>query len=199
MNPAPTLLLHCCCGPCGSACIERLLQEGRSCRLLFSNSNLDCREEFDRRLENLQRVAGFFGLGEVMVDEYRHGDWLDHVGRLPDFQSLPEGGGRCALCFSWSLSRAQYYAEREKCAFATSLTVSPHKSSKLLAEVGGGFSRYEHHDFKKKDGFLRSLQLSRQLGLYRQDYCGCEFSRRSMSVRSCGSCSDQLSSKAIRR
>ncbi len=175
-NQSNKILLHCCCGPCASACVERLLSCGRQCQLLFSNSNINTREEFELRLENLRAVAAHFGLGDVIVDEYRHDDWLRHVSKLPGYESAPERGARCALCFAWSLARAQYFAERYDCAFATTLTVSPHKNSKLLASIGGQFARYEHNDFKKKDGFLRSLQLSRALNLYRQNYCGCEFS-----------------------
>lgn len=177
-NNGKTILLHCCCGPCASACVERLLAEGRRCRLLFSNSNLDTPDEFALRLENLRKVSAAFGLGEVIVDEYRHEEWRTSLQEVAGYAECPEGGARCSRCFRWSLSRTQHFAENEDCLFATSLTVSPHKNSALLAQIGGGFSRYEHHDFKKKDGFLRSLQLSRQLALYRQDYCGCEYSRR---------------------
>ena len=172
------ILLHCCCGPCSTACIERLLAEGRSCRLFFSNSNLDTEEEFTLRLENLRKVAVHYSLGEVHVDTYLHHDWLAHVSKVPGYEQCPEGGLRCAKCFEWSLSRAAQFAASLGMAFTTSLSVSPHKNSQLLMATGRTHSNFEPYDFKKRDGFLRSLQLSRQLGLYRQNYCGCEFSRR---------------------
>ena len=90
----------------------------------------------------------------------------------------PERGPRCALCFGYSLARAAQAADERGLPFSTSLTVSPHKPAALIAHVGAQFPNYEHWDFKKRDGFLRSIQLSRQLGLYRQAYCGCEFSWR---------------------
>ena len=174
----PTILLHCCCGPCATACIERLLAEGRACRLYFSNSNLDTEDEFLRRLENLRKVAGFFGMGEVLVDPYRPDEWREHVSQVAGYESLPEGAERCAKCFEWSLGRTAQMAAALGMAFTTTLTVSPHKNSRKLLEIGGNHPHFEPYDFKKKDGFLRSIQLARQLGLYRQSYCGCRFSRR---------------------
>ena len=179
MPALPALLLHCCCGPCATACVERLLSEGRSCRLFFSNSNLDTQKEFDLRLENLRKVASHYDLGEVQVDGYDHQGWLTHVSQVPGYAQCREGGERCAKCFAWSLARAARAAEAQGMAFATSLTVSPHKNSRLLLNIGGTYSHFEPYDFKKKDGFLRSSQLARQLGLYRQNYCGCEFSHAS--------------------
>lgn len=179
-SPRP-ILLHCCCGPCSTACIERLLAEGRSCRLFFSNSNLDTEEEFTLRLENLRKVAACYSLGEVQVDAYRHGDWLSHVSKAPGFELCREGGARCARCFDWSLARAAQFASSLGLTFTTSLTVSPHKNSQLLLATGKTHPNFEPYDFKKRDGFLRSLRLSRQLGLYRQNYCGCEFSRKAPS------------------
>lgn len=176
MPDNPPILLHCCCGPCASACIERLLAEGRTCQLVFSNSNLDTEAEFDLRLENLRKVAGHFGLGEVLVDPYDHRKWLDWVSQTPDFAQCPEGGERCAKCFEWSLGRAASFAADYGMTFTTSLSVSPHKNSQKLMEIGGKSPFFEPYNFKKKNGFLRSIQLSQQLGLYRQKYCGCEFS-----------------------
>lgn len=176
MPDAPPILLHCCCGPCTTACIERLLAEGRTCRLCFSNSNLDTEAEFDLRLENLRKVAGHFGLDEVLVDPYDHRKWLEWVAQTPDYAQCPEGGDRCAKCFEWSLGRAAHFAETHGMTFTTSLSVSPHKNSAKLLEIGGRSSRFEPYNFKKQNGYLRSVQLARQLGLYRQQYCGCEFS-----------------------
>ncbi|MGN0867111.1 MAG: epoxyqueuosine reductase QueH [Oligosphaeraceae bacterium] len=178
------LLLHCCCGPCATACLERLAAQGRPCALFFSNSNLDSREEFQRRLDALETVAAHFGVREILVDPYRHDLWSRFVGRLcPGFAAQPEGGERCRQCFRWSLSRTAAAAARKGWRFATSLTVSPHKNSRLLLSLGATFPHFQPYDFKKKDGFLRSTILSRQLGLYRQNYCGCPFSRREPEPR----------------
>ncbi len=176
---APPLLLHCCCGPCATACLERLAAQGRRCALFFSNSNLDSQEEFRRRLEALETVAAHFGIQEVLVDPYRNDLWTRFVGQqCPAYATQPEGGERCRQCFRWSLSRtAAAAAARRGWQFATSLTVSPHKNSRLLLSLGSAFPHFQPYDFKKKDGFLRSTILSRQLNLYRQNYCGCSFSR----------------------
>lgn len=176
--PDGPILLHCCCGPCASACVERLLLENRPCRLYFSNSNIATREEFDLRLAQLEKVAAHFGLEAPLVDDYRHDLWRAHVAALPGYETAPERGPRCALCFGYSLGHAAQAAARLGLPFATSLTVSPHKPADLIAQVGAQFPNYEHWDFKKRDGFLRSIRLSQQLGLYRQAYCGCEFSWR---------------------
>jgi predicted adenine nucleotide alpha hydrolase (AANH) superfamily ATPase len=186
------VLLHACCGPCASACAPRLREEGQDVVLFFSNSNIDTREEFDRRLAAVRQLAAADGV-EVVVDEYDHADWLEQVAR--GFEDEPEKGARCARCFRYSLARAaQYAAAHGLAAFTSSLTVSPHKVSSMVfaagrdaawevsvAPCGGGAApapAFLEEDFKKHDGFLRSLRRSAELGLYRQSYCGCEFSRR---------------------
>jgi len=190
VSSSSPLLLHCCCGPCATACVERLVKEGRPCRLFFSNSNIATRDEFELRLEQLRKVARHFDVGEVIVDDYRHDRWLEHLSALPGYANCHERGPRCRLCFDFSLGRAASAASDLGMPFATSLTVSPHKSSALLFQVGSPFDNYEHWDFKKKDGFLRSLQLSRQLELYRQSFCGCEFSRRDSEQKEAGNSSE---------
>ncbi len=171
------LLLHCCCGPCATACIERLNSEGRRCVLFFSNSNLDSQEEFSRRLEALEAVGSHFSVEEIVVDPYRHDQWLEHVSQVPGYETLLERGARCARCFEWSLRRSALLASERGLEFSTSLTVSPHKNSPLILSIGGGFNGFAPYDFKKHDGFLRSTVISKELGIYRQNYCGCEFSR----------------------
>jgi len=172
---SPALLLHVCCAPCGSACVERLLAEGRRIALLFSNSNIVSREEFEKRLACVKRLADYHKL-ELIVDPYDHEAWLKHVSELPDFEAAPEGGARCVKCFEWSLRRTAELARSRGMNFTTTLTVSPHKNSKLIFSVGARWNHYESYDFKKKDGFFRSLELSTQFGFYRQAFCGCEYS-----------------------
>lgn len=160
--------------------------------LFFSNSNIDTRGEFEKRLAAARKLGEADGIG-VIADEYDHNDWLEKVAA--GFEGEPERGARCARCFRYSLARAaQYAAAHGYDAFTTSLTVSPHKISPMVFAAGqdaawqasvagcGGSSApapiFLERDFKKKDGFLRSLKRTAELGLYRQNYCGCEFSKK---------------------
>ncbi len=184
--------LHVCCGPCASACVPALRDLGNEVALFFSNSNIDTEAEFEKRLTNARKLAEADGV-ELVADSYDHEDWLEKVAK--GFEDAPEKGARCARCFRYSLARtAAWAAERGYEAFTTSLTVSPHKVSPMVFEAGadaawgvsakdcGGSAaaapKFLSVDFKKKDGFLRSLRRAAELGLYRQSYCGCEFSRR---------------------
>ncbi len=120
-------------------------------------------------------MARHFNL-PLIVDEYCHNEWRNAV---TGFENEPEKGRRCPLCFGFSLARtAVKAAELGDIGFATTLTVSPHKNSKVIFEVGGRYGNFELFDFKKQDGFKRSRELTRELGLYSQNYCGCEFSIR---------------------
>ncbi len=169
------ILLHVCCAPCATACVERLLADGREVSLYFSNSNINSQNEFEKRLAYVEKIAGIFDVG-LEVDPYCHGAWLEHVRGL---ENEAEKGLRCVKCFGWSLQRtAQKAMERDIEYFATTLTVSPHKDSRVIFEVGGQYPGFEPWDFKKKNGFLRSRELSNEFDLYRQNYCGCEFSMR---------------------
>jgi epoxyqueuosine reductase len=169
------ILLHVCCAPCATACVERLLADDRDVSLYFSNSNINSKMEFEKRLSYVEKIAGIFDVG-LEIDPYRHDDWLEHVRGL---ENEAEKGLRCVKCFDWSLRRtAQKAAEVGIENFATSLTVSPHKISRIIFEVGNQHPGFESWDFKKGNGFLRSRELSDEFDLYRQNYCGCEFSIR---------------------
>ena len=167
------ILLHICCAPCGGGCVERLLAEGRTPLLYYSNGNLASVEEFERRLDSVEVLAKHFGV-PLEVDPYDHAAYLERVAGL---ENEPERGLRCRECFRYNLGRAARRAAELQLPFATTLTVSPHKSSALIFEVGGEWKHFEAIDFKKRDGFLRSNQIARELGFYRQQFCGCEFSR----------------------
>ena len=169
------ILLHVCCAPCATACVERLVAENREVSLYFSNSNINSEAEFEKRLAYVEKIAGIFDVG-LEVDPYRHDDWLEHVRGL---ENEAERGLRCVKCFDWSLSRtARKAAESGIEFFATTLTVSPHKDSRVIFEAGKRYSGFEPWDFKKRNGFMRSRELSSEFALYRQNYCGCEFSIR---------------------
>lgn len=171
--------LHACCGPCASACVPRLKADGHEVTLLFANSNIDTAEEFERRRAAAEALASADGVPFAALP-YDHEAWLREVA--DGLEDEPERGRRCERCFRFSLAQAAAFAaERGLDAFATSLTVSPHKPSALVFAAGdevAGVPRFLHVDFKKRDGFLLSVRRTDELGLYRQTYCGCEFSRR---------------------
>ena len=172
------VLLHTCCAPCASHCAFALRAAGHEVTLFFSNANLTPEAEWQKRLESLYILAKHDSI-PVIVDETSHTDWLASVAA--GFEEEPERGKRCDRCFRYSLMRT-YEATLDKKfeAFTTSLTVSPHKPSTLIFQVGQLISPslFLAIDFKKHDGFKHSLQRSEELGLYRQSYCGCEFSVR---------------------
>lgn len=167
------ILLHICCAPCGSASTEKLLCENSQVTLFFSNSNIFPYSEYLKRLESAKVLAKHFNI-PIIEDNYNQEGWLEAVSGL---ENEPEKGKRCCACFAFSLTQTAAKAEKlgiEK--FATSLTVSPHKNSQQIFQIGSQFERFSLYDFKKKDGFRRSLELTTEIGLYRQNYCGCRFS-----------------------
>lgn len=167
------VLLHCCCGPCSTASIERLLSEGYEPVLYFCNSNIFPREENEKRWGELLKVAALHNL-KTIRGEYDHQAWLDFIHGLED---CPEHGDRCLKCFEFNLSQAAEEAQRLGIGlFTTTLTVSRFKKSQSIFAVGEAWPGFLKIDFKKKNGFARSVQLSKEMGLYRQEYCGCEFS-----------------------
>ena len=172
---AVKVLLHTCCGPCASACVPRLRGEGHDVTMFYSNSNIDTPEEFEKRLAAAKTLAEADSV-ELVADGYDHGSWLREVAA--GLENAPEKGARCEKCFRFNLARtARYAAEHGFDAFATSLTVSPYKVSSRIFEASED-GRFLKADFKKRDGFKESLKRSSELGLYRQGYCGCEFSRK---------------------
>jgi predicted adenine nucleotide alpha hydrolase (AANH) superfamily ATPase len=144
--------------------------------LFFSNGNISPTEEYQKRLDAVRMLAERLAV-PLVVDATDHADWLADVAT--GFEAEPEKGKRCARCFRHSLLRTHQEMERQGFdAFTTSLTVSPHKPTPLIFEVGQAIdnARFLVVDFKKNDGFKHSVQLATEIGLYRQSYCGCEFS-----------------------
>lgn len=176
MDAGNGLLLHICCAPCGGGCVDRpeMIDPARPLALCYSNSNLDTLEEFERRLRPVEFLARHYQL-ELIVDDYDHDAWLEAVAGLED---EPECGRRCRKCFEFNLKRTAQLAEKRGENFATTLTVSPRKSSAVIFETGGAFPGFEAIDFKKKNGYLIGRNFALEHGFYRQNYCGCEFSRR---------------------
>ena len=174
------VVLHTCCGPCASACVPRLKDAGHAVTMYFSNSNIDSREEYERRLAESRKVAEAEGV-ELVADAYNHERWLRDVAA--GYENEPEKGHRCERCFAYSLARtAEFLDNNGFDAFCTSLTVSPHKPSAVVF-ASSCDPRFAKEDFKKKEGFKLSVRRASELGLYRQAYCGCEFSKRKMEER----------------
>lgn len=173
------LLLHACCAPCASACIERL-KDDFDLTVYFYNPNMDCDEEYLLRLKEAQRLCNEFGVG-FLSEEFIHQDFLDCV---KGFECALEGGARCQKCFDLRLKKtAEKAKELGFDYFTTTLTISPLKNATLLNQLGQKIAEqvgteFLPTDFKKKGGYQRSIELSKQYGLYRQNYCGCEFSKR---------------------
>lgn len=150
------------------------MDEGHEVTMFYSNSNIDTSDEFEKRLVSARKLADNDGV-DLAVDAYDHDEWLREVAA--GLENEPEKGARCAKCFRYNLARtARYAAEHGFDAFTTSLTVSPHKPSGAVFAACGEES-FMKTDFKKRDGFKTSVGRAAVLGLYRQSYCGCEFSR----------------------
>ena len=179
----PELLLHSCCGPCSSYVLEYLTQYYKV-TLLWYNPNIWPPEENDKRLHYQRKIINALGLKEdvsIVIPDYDHDRYLQMVSGL---ESEPEGGLRCTECFRMRLKEAAEAAERLGIGlYCTTLTVSPHKNAEKINTLGEAIGR-EHgvrflpSDFKKRNGYKRSIELSREYDLYRQDYCGCEFAWR---------------------
>lgn len=169
------VLLHSCCGPCASACVPRLKAEGHEVTMFFANSNIDTEAEYEKRLNAARRLAEAEGVRLVPLP-YDHDEWLREVAK--GLEDAPEKGARCQKCFRYNLKKtAEACGKMGLDAFATSLTVSPHKVSSMIFAASDD-PRFMKADFKKREGFKESLKRAAELGLYRQSYCGCEFSRR---------------------
>lgn len=176
----PTLLLHSCCGPCSSAVIERLAEHFRL-TLYYYNPNIEPEAEYRRRLAEQERLLTLLPGGlSLLPCEYDHDAFSAFAQAMA---GEPEGGKRCLSCFALRLGQTARAAKENGFEyFTTTLSVSPHKNAEALNAIGEGIARqlgvrYLTADFKKKNGYLRSLQLSKAFDLYRQDYCGCLYSK----------------------
>lgn len=183
----PKLVLHICCAP-DEAYVVDLLRESYDLHCFFCNPNIHPPEEYDLRLEEARKVARHYGVA-FTGDSYDQDPWREAVSGLTH---TPEGGERCRECFLLRLRRtASFCRSVEYPAFTTVMSISPHKRIAMLNETGAAAAEqygliYEPFDFKKKDGFKKSLVLSKKLGLYRQDYCGCVLSKRESEERKKG-------------
>ena len=174
-----TLLIQSCCAPCSSACLERL-KEHFKVTVLYYNPNIDERAEYEKRKAEQIRFLEETGWAEFLDCDHEAEAFLHMAQGL---EQEPERGKRCYLCYELRLKRtAEIAKEKGFSYFATTLTLSPYKNAEWLNEIGERIGevygiRYLYTDFKKKGGYHRSIELSKQFDLYRQDFCGCKFSK----------------------
>jgi len=186
-----SVLLHSCCGPCSTACIERLAEDYRV-TVFYYNPNITERDEYEKRKQT--QIDFIKAYNEKSDEEHQvgfiEGEYIaeDYLEAVKDLETEPEGGMRCTECFKLRLERtADAAIESGFTLFGTTLTVSPHKNYPLISMIGNEIAKQKHiayldMDFKKKDGYKRSVELSKEYGLYRQNYCGCVFSNWTLTV-----------------
>ena len=175
------VLLQACCAPCASHCLSELAGKTRV-TVYFYNPNLSDREEYEKRRAELLRLIGETGWADALDCAYAPEDF---AAVAAGYEDAPEGGARCARCFRLRLEHTAAAArENGYDLFGTTLTLSPLKNADLINRIG--FEAGERYgveylpsDFKKRGGYQHSLDLSREHCLYRQNYCGCVFSKRS--------------------
>jgi len=177
----PHLLLHSCCAPCSSYVLEYLEKYFRI-TILYYNPNISPKNEFEFRYEELKRLINDMNLSiEVIKGEYEPEIFYELSKGL---EELPEDSERCYRCYRLRLRKTVEYAKKTGCDyFTTTLSISPHKNADVLNSIGKEISDefgidYLYSDFKKKNGYKRSCELSEIYKLYRQNYCGCVFSKR---------------------
>lgn len=182
LDKKPTLLLHACCGPCSSYVLE-YLSNYFDITILYYNPNIYPDKEFYRRKEELKKFLTEFKLADtvkLIEDNY---DPNEYYEAITGKEELGERSKRCYSCYELRLERTVKYAKEHNFDyFTTTLSISPYKVSDWINTIGGSLEKlyavkYLYSDFKKKNGYKRSLELSSQYGLYRQDYCGCKYSK----------------------
>lgn len=180
----PTLLLHACCAPCSSYCIE-YLHEHFNITLFFYNPNIFPSDEYSHRVNELKRLVSEMGLHIPVLETENDTQSFYEIAKGKE--EVKEGGARCFDCYRLRLEKTAALAkEKGFDYFTTTLSISPLKNAKKLREIGLELEeRYGvknlPSDFKKKEGYKRSIELSKKHNLYRQNYCGCEFSLRTTS------------------
>ncbi len=176
------LLLHVCCAPCSSRVLE-LLTNYFDVTVFFYNPNITDKEEYEKRYKELQRFLGEapFAAGVKCIDGSYNPDLFFDMSK--GLENEPEKGPRCYKCYKLRMDETAKYASKNGYhIFTTSLSISPHKNATWINEIGEECKEkygvaYLYSDFKKKNGYARSIELSKEYNLYRQDYCGCVFSK----------------------
>ena len=191
----PKLLLHACCAPCSSYVLE-FLASFFDITILYYNPNIFPEEEYKRRLEELKKFLPDFSPAKenfvkLLEDCYIPQEFYDaiKIKENPELVKEPEKGERCRRCYEFRLKKTFEFAQKNSFDyFCTTLSISPFKDSEKINQIGKELSecanekpKWLFSDFKKKGGFLRSLELSKEFSLYRQQYCGCIFSAENSS------------------
>lgn len=186
MDKKPRLLIHSCCGPCSSYLLD-YLNDYFDIGVFYYNPNIYPQEEFYYRKREQEELIGKMGLDiEFIGIDHNPEDFYLIAKGLED---LREGGPRCHKCYRIRLEQTGKYAKENGFHyFTTSLSISPHKNAQVLNQIGKDLEnelgiKYLYSDFKKRDGFKKSVQLSEKYNMYRQEYCGCEFSLRDYDNR----------------
>lgn len=173
------LLLHVCCAPCSSGVVEDLKKE-YDITVYFHNPNIDTYEEYEKRANEVHKYMAILNLPYV-IEKYKP---REYYKAIKGFEGEPEGGARCVECFRLRLNKTFKYAKKHKFdVVSTTLSVSPYKNVDVLNGLGTSLAckyniPYLARDFKKNDGYLKSIQNSKKYDLYRQEYCGCKFSKK---------------------
>lgn len=185
------LFLHSCCAPCSSYCLEYLCKYF-AITVFYYNPNISFEEEYQKRVEEQKRlIAAYNAEGKGYPIEIVEGDYIpdDFYQMAKGYENCPEGGERCFRCFDLRLRKTAIEAKNAGFDyFATTLTISPLKNAAKINEIGASLAEeygieWLPSDFKKKNGYKRSIELSAEYGLYRQDYCGCVFSKVERGVK----------------
>lgn len=183
MSEGSTLLMHACCAPCSSACLERL-GNYFDISIFYYNPNITDKDEYNKRVEEIKKfISGFKTKYPIKLIEGRY-DPKEFFEISKGLEDEPERGKRCFECYKLRLEEtAKVASELNFNYFCTTLTLSPYKKVDWLNEIGENLdnkytSTYLYSDFKKKNGYKRSIELSNEFNLYRQDYCGCVYSLR---------------------
>lgn len=181
LDHKPKLLLHSCCGPCSSYVIT-YLKDYFDITILYYNPNIEPHEEYEKRKNEQIKLINELNVPSLslMDTEYENNIYREYV---KGYEDNPEGGSRCHLCYELRLKKTVELAKINGFEyFGTTLTVSPYKNASILNMLGEKLSKeynvlWLYSDFKKKDGYKKSIELSKKYELYRQDYCGCLFSK----------------------
>ncbi len=175
----PKILLHSCCAPCSTHVIQELQKE-YEVTVFYFNPNIFPEAEYKKRLKELENYLGKIKVN-LIIGKYDHQQWLKIINGL---ELEPEGGERCFVCYKYRLEEtARKAREMGFDIFCSTLSISPHKNAEKINEFGKELAKkykigYLESNWKKKNGFQISCQISREEGFYRQEYCGCEFSIR---------------------
>lgn len=184
----PRLLLHVCCAPCSSYVLE-YLSRYFDITVCFYNPNISPKSEYDYRAQELMRLIQEMSLPRPVSCRIEDYDPTAFFGIAKGLENEPEGGVRCTACYRLRLTEtAKIAVEKGYDYFTTTLSISPLKDDVRLNTIGGELAQkygvpYLYSDFKKREGYKRSIQLSAEYGLYRQDYCGCAFSKAEAEQR----------------